>query len=131
MMRDLYTAETEDPLYDECVELNKKMNGAIYNEEECSEQDKLIAKQEIITVLEDEYEKIDQLLNACQGCTDGLNKDLAKLRFYRNIIELLGGDIEKDKANMVDRYYKTAKKKEQAEEYFKNAKKFYDELLYF
>lgn len=75
-----------------------------------------IAKEEVITEIEDMYEELDQELDVCQGCCDNLDIKFAKLRLYKDIVKFLGRDIEQDKQHMVNRFYKKAKEKKQIEE---------------
>lgn len=74
------------------------------------------AIKEIILELEDMYENIDQYLDSCQGCTDNLDVYFAKLNLYKNIVEYIGGDIDKDKQAMVDRFWKKALEEQKIEQ---------------
>lgn len=71
------------------------------------------ALKEVIIEIEDMYEEIEQELDACQGCINNLDVYFAKLDLYKNIVKSLGGDIDKDKKEMVDRFYKKAKEQDE------------------
>lgn len=74
---------------------------------------KYLAKQEIINELEQQYMDLNMELDSCQGCMDGVDEALEKLRIYKDLVKYLGGDIDAHLQELTDEWFKKAKEQEE------------------
>ena len=87
----------------------------INSEPEKSDRDR--AKEQVRKEIEDAYMDLTQELDACQGCIEDVNMLIEKTRIYSMVIEMLGGDIEKNFKEVLDRWIKKVNKQEKENEF--------------
>ena len=64
------------------------------------------AKKDIIDELWDMYLSLDWDIDACQGCMNDLNKQFKKVNIYKNLLEFLGINVDKERERKFDKWYK-------------------------
>ena len=64
------------------------------------------AKKDIIDELWDMYLSLDWDIDACQGCMNDLDKQFKKVNIYKNLLEFLGINVDKERERKFDKWYK-------------------------
>lgn len=83
---------------------------------------KYIAIQETINLIEDLYMDLEMEIDNCQGCMDGLDIEFERLKIYKDIVKFLGGDIDKHKQELTDKWFEKKKIQEEKEKKEKEKK---------
>ena len=73
------------------------------------------ARKTVLKEIEDLYMDLSMEIDNCQGCMDGLDEAFEELRIYKDLIRYLGGNIDKNHKEVLDRWYEKAKKREKEE----------------
>lgn len=64
------------------------------------------AKKDIIDELWNMYLSLDWDIDACQGCMNDLDKQFKKVNIYKNLLEFLGINVDKERERKFDKWYK-------------------------
>lgn len=91
-----------------------------YNEEnESQDLDYIRAKQQVIKELEKLYINLDQEINCCQGCMEGLDSAFKELNIYSDLLNQLSEQdnyIEVNQSRLIDEWYEARYKEEEEKE---------------
>ena len=64
------------------------------------------AKKDIIEELWNKYLSLDWDIDTCQGCMNDLDKQFKKVNIYKNLLEFLGINVDKERERKFDKWYK-------------------------
>lgn len=74
------------------------------------------AKKDIIEELWDMYFSLDWDIDACQGCMNDLDKQFKKVNIYKNLLEFLGVNVDKERERKFNIWYSAEIKKQNEKE---------------
>lgn len=104
-------------LTDEYDELDLiDLNFTILPKTKVEDTPKYIATQETINLIEDLYMDLEMEIDNCQGCMNGLDTEFERLHIYKDIVKFLGGDIDKHKQELTDKWFEKARLRDEKEE---------------
>lgn len=74
------------------------------------------AKKDIIEELWNKYLSLDWDIDACQGCMNDLDKQFKKVNIYKNLLEFLGVNVDKERERKFNIWYSAEIKKQNEKE---------------